>query len=176
MRQVVIETTRFTLRSLTKNDATERYSRWFDDPAAAEHIVAARAPHDVESLRRYIAEKSASPNVLFLGIFVRDSGVHIGNLKFEPIEVQSGSAVVGVLIGDPAWRNKGVFREVFPAVAQQLSTELGLRSFWLGVASDNHAAIAAYCKAGFDAQHPPPPELYPTVRRGAIYMQYRSSR
>ncbi len=149
MDPVVIETARFILRSLTTADATERYSRWFEDSAVTEHIMAAKATHDVEALRRYIAEKSATPNVLFLGIFERDRGVHIGNLKFEPIDPASSNAILGIMIGDPNWRGRGTAGEVIDAAGNWLHEKLGITELALGVNQQNVSAQRAYLKAGF---------------------------
>lgn len=149
MQTVRIETARFLLRSLTPRDATETYSKWFDEPDLAKYIAAARAPHDVESLRRYITEKAEAPDVLFLGIFGQQDHIHIGNLKFEPIDRTSGHAVVGLMIGDPEWRNRGVAAEVIHAAASWLHCNLGIAEIALGVARDNVPAHRAYQKAGF---------------------------
>ncbi len=169
-------TSRFVVRPLREDDVSDRYLSWFQDETTRSYIKAADSPQTLDSLRAFVRAKRISPSALLLGIFAHDLHVHVGNLKFEPIDTRLGTAVVGVLIGDPAWRNKGVFREVFHAAAEKLFAVLELRSFWLGVAADNSAAVEAYRKAGFGAQDRPPPELIPDIHPGAIYMQYRVSR
>jgi len=144
-----IQTSRFALRPLTPDDASERYSRWLDDEQARRFIVAARAPHDLATLRLYIAQRCDRRDVVFLGIFVRTDGAHIGNIKFEPINEREGYAVMGILIGDAAWRGKGVVSEVLEASTAWLATHRGIREVVLGVERDHSAAIHAYEKAGF---------------------------
>jgi RimJ/RimL family protein N-acetyltransferase len=144
-----IYTSRFALRPLTPDDASQRYSHWLDDEQARRFIVAARAPHDLAALRAYIAERCARRDVLFLGIFLRTDGTHIGTIKFEPVDESGGYAVMGILIGDPSWRGKGVTREVIEASAAWLAEHRGIREVVLGVGRDHSAAIHAYEKAGF---------------------------
>lgn len=144
-----LSTTRFVLRPLLPDDVTETYSGWFDDPEVAPYILTARRPHDVASLRRYIEERFGRNDVLFLGIFTLDGNTHIGNIKYEPVDERGGSAVMGILIGDRAWRGRGVAREVIVASARWLQTHRGIRDIYLATAKDHHTAIATYEKIGF---------------------------
>jgi RimJ/RimL family protein N-acetyltransferase len=145
-----IETRRFRLRALNAADATERYSRWLDEESARRYILSADERHDVAALRAYIAEKSGREDVLFLGIFTREAGEHIGNIKYESVDPVAGRAVMGILIGEPAWRGKGVAEEVIDATAGWLHTRCGIREIVLGVAKDNPVGLKAYLKAGFE--------------------------
>lgn len=149
MRQVQITTPRFSLRSLTIDDATARYSSWFDEVTSSQYITAAQCDHGVESLRAYIMEREGRDDVLFLGIFTRYGHEHIGNIKYEPVDLVHGYAVMGMLIGEREWRGQGVAEEVIQHSAAWLQQTWGIREILLGVAKDNHAAISAYEKAGF---------------------------
>jgi len=144
-----IETPRFILRTLQIEDASATYLGWFADPVVRRFIVAARDTQTVRSLQAFIAEKYASPQAELFGIFVKDSGLHIGNIKFEPIDAAMQRSIVGVLIGNAAWRGRGVFREVYPNAAQWLLGTRGIREFWLSVVRDNIAALKSYRAAGF---------------------------
>ncbi len=149
MSKPTIQTARFILRPLTPDDASERYSRWLDDEQARRFIVGSRAPHDPMALRAYIAERCGRTDVLFLGIFTQDGSCHIGNIKFEPVDELAGYAVVGVLIGEPAWRRKGATVEALEASIAWLAEHRGVREVVLGVEREHVAAIHAYTRAGF---------------------------
>lgn len=171
-----IETKRFRVRTLQPEDATERYLAWFSDPAVVRFIAAAKQLQTINVLRTFIAEQLVSPTSELLGIFVRpDPIVHIGNIKYEPIDDARAAAVVGVLIGDPAWRGKGVFAEVFAATASAIYRKRGIHDFWLGVDNENQAALAGYRKAGF-VPGDPPLNLIPKPRAGCTYMRYSLAR
>jgi len=41
---------------------------------------------------------------LFLGIYTLESQEHIGNIKYEPIDLKCGIAIMGILIGEDKWK------------------------------------------------------------------------
>lgn len=145
----VMMTGRFELRCLAPDDATPRYLHWLANKDARRYILSARETPTLDSLRGFIASKHNSPDVLFLGIFERVSGTHIGNIKYEPIDDSAGTAEMGILIGDPFWRGRGVAREVIIASARWLYENRRIRRILLGVEEDNAGAISAYRRAGF---------------------------
>ena len=149
MDNVVIETPRFVLRSLIEGDATERYLDWMINTVSNRFIVSARSGLTLADLRVFIAECRVREDVLFLGIFLRDDGSHIGNIKYDPIRQLEGYAVMGMLIGEGTWRGQGVAREVINASIRWLEAKFGLREILLGVDRENEAAISAYRKFGF---------------------------
>lgn len=149
MENVSIETPRFILRSLTEEDATERYLGWMIDTVANRFIVSARDTLSVADLRAFIAARIHRTDVLFLGIFFRDDGSHIGNIKYEPIRPAEGYAVMGLLVGDPNWRGKGVAGEVLAASINWLQEKFCLEEILLGVDRNNEAALRAYRSFGF---------------------------
>jgi ribosomal-protein-alanine N-acetyltransferase len=166
-----IDTPRFILRTLQVSDASTTYAGWFTDPVVRRFIAAATSSQDVSSLQSFIAEKFASPNAELFGIFVQGSGLHVGNIKFEPIDDACHRAILGILIGDPAWRGRGVFGEIYPAAAKWLFETRGIQEFWLGLDIDNSAALASYRRAGF-SEAPAPTDLFGAVRHDAIYMKH----
>ena len=149
MRPAEIVTPRFLLRPLAPDDATDRYSGWLDDAAAVRYIEAARRPHDVAQLKAYIAERTGRSDVLFLGIFTRSEGGHIGNIKYEPVDEAEGYAVMGILIGEPEWRGRDAAGEVITASADWLAQNRGIREVVLGVQREHRSAISAYERIGF---------------------------
>lgn len=169
----LIATSRFRLRPLTADDATPRYCGWLDEESARRFISGAAERHDLASIRRYIADRSGRDDVLFLGIFTREAGEHIGNIKYEPIDARCGYAVMGILIGEPAWRGKGVAVEVIGASAEWLARNRAVLEVVLGVSDDNPGAIRAYEKTGFVRESSPffpgepPPHTFVMVRRAA---------
>lgn len=137
---------RFILRSLSVDDVSDRYAGWLNDQATSQYIT---AKLNILDLQQYVLERSAREDVLFLGIFEKGSGLHIGNIKYEPVNSELGFAIMGILIGEPDWRGKGVATEVLLASAEWLYQYRNIREIILGVSSDNTAAIRAYQKVGF---------------------------
>jgi [ribosomal protein S5]-alanine N-acetyltransferase len=148
-RDITIQTSRFLLRPLTLADATEKYLGWMKEDSVAKYITAASDTQSLASLESYILEKSTKDDCLFLGVFDRLSGDHIGNIKYEPICFIRKEAVMGVLLGDSYWRGKNVFNEIFLASQQWLLDTYSIKAIVLDVDRSNAAAIRAYEKAGF---------------------------
>lgn len=149
--EIKIVTERFVLRPLTEHDVTERYLAWLRDNDARKYIVAASTTEKLSDLKQYVLDKTGREDVLFLGIFEKQTGLHLGNIKYEPVDSVRGDAVMGVLIGDVAYRGRGVSGEVIAASAQWLKRWRNIRRILLGVSSENLAAIRAYERVGFVA-------------------------
>ena len=142
----MITTPRFVLRPLEPDDATERYSRWFDDAA---FIVAGQSAHGIPELSAYIEDRVGREDVLFLGIFTRDSGEHIGTIKYEPVDRDRRYAVMGIFVGEQEWRGCGVAAEVIGASSRWLRERYRIDIIVLGVEGANTPAIRAFGKIGF---------------------------
>jgi RimJ/RimL family protein N-acetyltransferase len=135
------------LRPLTEDDASDVYVRWLNDPEVNKFLETRSVT--VEELRSYIREKNASSKALFLGIFWKENGQHIGNVKLEPIDWKARTAVLGILIGEKAYWGRGVGTEAIRLVEEHTFNELGLRELTLGVISTHVSAICLYEKCGF---------------------------
>lgn len=149
LSSTVLHTPRFLLRELTVDDATPAYLSWFGNVAAAQYITSAAQMRELSALRDYISARIGREDVWFLGIFDRATGMHIGNIKYDPVDSTQGYAIMGVLIGDPASRGRGVTGEVLQATGAWLNTHRGIREIVLGVDTSNRAAVRAYEKVGF---------------------------
>lgn len=144
-----IITNRTILRPLDVNDVSERYLGWLRDKASLQYISAAALQPDITALRQYVLERSGREDVVFLGIFEKDTGLHIGNLKYEPVNTNLGYAIMGILIGESDWRGKGIAAEVLAASANLLFKRSDIKQIILGVSRSNTSAIRAYQKIGF---------------------------
>ena len=82
----IISTNRFILKPLKVDDVTERYARWLSDQATSKYISARLS---FEDLQKYVYDRTNKEDVLFLGIFDKITGLHIGNIKFENINYKN---------------------------------------------------------------------------------------
>lgn len=139
------------LRPLGEEHATAKYARWLNDPEVNKYLETREVT--IDELMAYIAEKNASDNALLLGIFWKENNEHIGNVKLEPIDHETGTATMGILIGEKEYWGKGVATEVTDLIAQYAFETLGLYEVNLGVISENTPAIRVYEKCGFEVSH-----------------------
>ena len=144
-----IVTNRFLLRPLDVKDVSDRYVAWLGDPVIGQYISSAANRPTLADLKQYVLQRVFRDDVVFLGIFEKESGLHIGNIKFEPVNSELGYTIMGILIGDSNWRGKGVAAEVLIASADWLRRHRNINQIALGVSRSNVRAIAAYRKVGF---------------------------
>jgi RimJ/RimL family protein N-acetyltransferase len=130
-------------------------------------ITAAKKTSTLSSLREYVRNHSARSDTLFLGIFGKDNNLHVGNIKYQPVDSQKGYAVVGILIGDPAYRGLGVASETIKESGIWLKRHRNINQIVLGVHKKNEVAIRSYKKSGF--QIAPTPHI-PTCSDSVLTM------
>ena len=147
---VRVVTARFNVRTLQPSDVGDAYMAWFDDFVVRQFIAWRPTLDPLEELRDFVAGHDARADSLLLGIFEHE-GRHVANFKYGPIDLRLRTAVLGVLVGEAAWRGKGLFSEVFSATAGLLHRRFGIERVLLGVDSENAAALSAYERSGFVA-------------------------
>ena len=119
------------------------------------YIDYANQGRSLADIRSYVAKREDDDTVLFLGIFLRENNEHIGNIKFEPINFDNKTAVMGILIGEEDWRGRGVALEVIKSSSEWLNKKYDINHIALGVDSRNIAEIKAYEKIGFKNKQTP---------------------
>lgn len=140
----------FYLRSLTEDDVGARYMSWFLDNDAKSFIDYARQENSIVDLKNYVLAKNLSDNSLLLGIFDNESDRHIGNIKYEPVDMKSQTAHMGILIGEMEYRGQGIAEKIIKLSARWLNEVFSIEQITLGVTPDNINAISAYKKIGFE--------------------------
>lgn len=149
MQNLRIETKRCYLRPMSIDDVSEKYLSWLRDEEASRYITTASKNKDMEELKQSVTPWIDDPDILFFGIFDRNTDVHIGNIKFDPVDKKLKEATLGILIGEDGWRGKGIAGEVIEACAVWFNDQKEISKLKLGVNSGNLAAVKAYKKAGF---------------------------
>ena len=147
--KIEIDLRRFILKPLKEHHVTDEYLSWFDDADAKKYIDYALEVKSRDELKTFVRSKGSRRDVLFLGIFNKINMHHIGNIKYEPIDVNAKTATMGILIGASEWRGKGVGPEVIRGSALWLKRNMGISRILLGVEHRNLAAVKAYNKIGF---------------------------
>jgi RimJ/RimL family protein N-acetyltransferase len=119
------------------------------DPEVNQYLETRFFEPSVESLRKYVATMRESAHSYLFGIFVRSSGLHVGNIKLGPVSVVHNSAAVGLIIGDKTAWGKGVASEAIGAVSDWGLKVLGLEKLNAGSYQCNAGSIHAFEKNGY---------------------------
>ena len=72
-------------RPLGIEDVNECDLSWLINQVALEYIPSTESQIDIGAFRQYIDAYSGRKDVVFLGIFDKDTKKHIGNIKYEPV-------------------------------------------------------------------------------------------
>jgi RimJ/RimL family protein N-acetyltransferase len=136
------------LRRITPADATPEYVAWLNDEDTTRYLESGGGA-SLDSVKEYIDRYVGRDDVAFLAIVLRSGDRHVGNIKFEPVDRKNGRATLGIMIGDPNVRGKGIGTEAMILAMQYAFDNLGLHRLELGVTSDNVAALRCYERVGF---------------------------
>jgi RimJ/RimL family protein N-acetyltransferase len=147
MKNTTLESERLIFKRVTLEHATEDYVSWINDPEVNMYLET-RGNYTLDLLKSYIEEQH-SKAVYFWAIHVKDSDKHIGNIKIDPINLETKSGEYGILIGDKSSWGKGYASEATKRILNYCFDELGLSKITLGVVEDNTAAVNLYKKLGF---------------------------
>lgn len=146
----LLETPRLTLRNLRVEDIGEKYIAWLSDPEIVQFLeVRFQGPQTVEATRAFVVGINSSAHSVLFGIFSKDSGRHIGNIKLGPVVKEHSRADLGYLIGERAEWGKGYASEAIARVARFGIEYLGISKIKAGCYENNVGSAKALLKAGF---------------------------
>lgn len=145
----MLVSSRYFLRKLVRSDASIEYLTWLKSDSSKDFISYFNSELNLNDIENYIIKKNCLTDVLFLGIFDKFNSKHIGNIKFEPIDIVNKYTIMGVLIGDPEYKGIGTVPEVLNLTINFLKKTYDINTVLLGVSKLNNAAIRAYLKSGF---------------------------
>jgi len=173
-----IETKRFKLRNIMVSDATKDYLEWIN--LLKTNILRSSEIKKLSDLKKFIKKVKSKKDInyknhlnslgkknvkllkesyakkkiktIFLAIIDKKNNKHIGNIKFDPIDITNKFAIMGVLIGNPDYRGKKVFKEVFVKTSEYIFYKYKINNIYLGVKKNNINALHVYKKLGFKIQ------------------------
>jgi RimJ/RimL family protein N-acetyltransferase len=121
-----IETANFIIRFLRPEDATERWSAWFESAYVRESLNMDKRPRTKADMEAYIASFDQRDRLL-MGVFDKTNGllVCIGNAQ---IDWSIGNYLINTVVGEPEYRNAGVMTELTPPFRDYFFDVLGLKT------------------------------------------------
>lgn len=143
----MFDTDRFYIKKLETSDANHNYFGWFEDDVIKNFIL--NHPSSISDLVSFINNCNINNATLLLGIFSKKNQQHIGNIKFEFENDSKLKATMGIMIGEPRWRGKGVASEVISECGFFINKNFRTKEMHLSVDKNNLSAIKSYKKIGF---------------------------
>lgn len=145
-------TPRLQLRPLRRADVSPAYVAWMNDPLVNRYLESRFVAQTEETVASFVERADTDEHTFLFGIFLRDDGRHIGNVKLGPVEVAHRRADIGILIGDRTCWGAGYASEVIAAVTGWAFDGLGLHKVTAGAYGCNAGSIKAFERAGFEIE------------------------
>ena len=136
---------RLYLSPMNVEDA-EAYTKWMNSRDVTDNLNNTCRVCTVEIERTYIASKTSTDYDFSI---VLNDGTLIGNVSLMNLNLVSGTASLGVFIGEEENRNKGYGTEAMKLLVDYGFNILRLHNIDLSVFSFNERAIKSYEKVGF---------------------------
>lgn len=152
MRVIFLEGENIFLSPLSKKHKLEGYASWINNQETTLFMGSGRFPLNKADIREYIKSYSSSKDGMILGIFLKKTSRHIGNITLHLIDWRNRNAEIGVLIGDKKSRGKGYATEAIRLVAGHAFNKFNLRKLYTGMIKDNKGSKRAFEKVGFKVE------------------------
>ncbi len=137
------------LRAIEREDIP-RFLRWLNDPEVRRFLVM-HEPLSRAREERWFEEQLSRQNELILAIevLIDDEWVHIGAIGLHRIDLKNRTAVLGIVIGEKNFWEKGYGREAIRVLLRYAFWELGLHRVELETFAFNARALRCYEAVGF---------------------------
>lgn len=132
------------LRSLNKEDAWGNYYSWLQTPEIVEILTTQKFPTSRENLENYIHNNNNAGVEALFGICHLKTDNLLGTLRLSNFDWISGTASIGIVIGDKNARGKGFAKEALLLCISYAFNTLNLQKIYAGVASNNTPSLALF--------------------------------
>jgi len=147
MKSKILETERLLLKPLSLEHLSVDYVNWLNDIDVYKYLETG-SNYTFDMLKDYLGEVEKK-DIYFWGIHLKNSNIHIGNIKIDPINIKHGTAEYGIMMGRKSEWGKGYAKEATLMIINYCFNELNLRKITLGVVIDNLPAFNLYKNIGF---------------------------
>jgi [ribosomal protein S5]-alanine N-acetyltransferase len=147
MKAVKLESERLVFLPLSLKHLSQEYLNWLNDFEVNRYLES-RQGYNIKLLENFLKEQERK-DILFWAIHTKEKNKHIGNIKIDPISLESNAGEYGILIGDKNSWGKGYAKEASSKIIHYCFDTLKLSKITLGVVSENKKAIKLYENLGF---------------------------
>lgn len=144
-----LEGERVRLRLVELTDCTDDYVAWLGDEEVNRYLETRWSVQTLSSIREFVAAMLVSHHSYLFGIFDREAGRHVGNVKLGPIERRHLYADVSYFLGDRSAWGKGYATDAVVCATRFGFDRAGLHRVQAGFYETNVGSQRVLEKAGF---------------------------
>ena len=146
-KPIVIDTPNLTMRTLTTDDASDRFAAWFSQAEIRSALNLPEQSKTKADIITYIKAFDQRSSIL-LGIFDKANDLLVGLVAVQ-IDWQLGRYLANTVVGEPAYRSKGVMLEITLPFREYFFETLGLKVLTATELATNKPIIAYLVKTGW---------------------------
>ena len=145
---VRVDCGKYFLRTLTRDDASDRWAAWMSDPKNLRLLNAAPKTMTRDDITAYI-EKFDQISHLLIGIFEKQTGLHFGFFRLD-IDHRLNRGIIFFMIGEQKYRHWSVTHELRVPLQDYLFDELNLNTVLGSALTSNRAMVRYLLKSGWN--------------------------
>lgn len=139
---------KYFIRKLKNQNINKNYLNWFKNKKNSTKFIVNSDFKNLNELKKYYKNQIKKKSI-FLGIFNSFKNEHIGNIKFDKIDLNKKIANIGIFLGNINYHNKKVGSKSLIAACELIYRKFKIFKIYLGVDKKNYQAINSYKNAGF---------------------------
>jgi len=145
-----VVTNRLILRNLKVEDVSAAYVAWLNDPQFTKYLTHPPKKFTLRSCRQFVHSHAHYRDKALIGIFLRDSHTHIGNITISSVDWRNRFIEAGIGIGRKGCERKGFAFEAMRAFMSLLFDDFGIHSIQAGINVNNIKSLNLFLKCGFN--------------------------
>ena len=149
---IELSSERLFYQTLNVEDVNQRYVDWLNDPNVNRYLETRHKHQSIASCQTFVADMESSSSHHLFGVFLRDSGKHIGNTKLGFINPHYKRAQLSLFIGEKGCWGKGFATEIIKTITSWGFNELELEKIEAGCYDSNMGSLRAFLKAGYQVE------------------------
>lgn len=141
---------RISLHGLRPEDlrADAPYYSWLEDLSLDEYTERSYFPNSEGRMLDYYNRSTTNTSLVLLGIFDNETGLHVGNITLQDINLMNRRAFIAYLLGDASFAGRGYVTDAVLMMMYYGFNRLNLNRIYGGVSALHGASRKVCAKVG----------------------------
>lgn len=149
---LVLVTQRLFLRPLNEIDVTQKYVDWLNDHEINIYLETRHSTQTLNTCRDFVRRCNGDESEHLFGVFLSESGHHIGNAKLGFINQIHNRGQISLFIGEKSLWGQGLGREIVLALTEYGFSSLGLERIEAGCYEGNLSSLRIFLSVGYTVE------------------------